>query len=190
MHPQLRAAFSGLPNDRLSPRRSFRTYSGGTVPDLPRISYSLRSVFTCLRSTQASFFDWILLCCPRFVKAAERLPDGGVRSRNTPCVPPRPRRERRRGSGRCGRRSRRQCSRAARPPVRSSLPRCRPSAHAPARSPREQRAEFVDLLRDVLVRERRFRQLGVPREKPLLKVVDAEEPADRRGDLRGLAPSR
>ena len=78
MHPQLRAAFSGLPNDRLSPRRSFRTYSGGTVPDLPRISYSLRSVFTCLRSTQASFFNWILLCCPRFVKAAERLPDGGV----------------------------------------------------------------------------------------------------------------
>ena len=36
------------------------------------------------------------------------------RSRNTPCVPPHPRRERRRGSGRCGRRSRRQCSRAAR----------------------------------------------------------------------------
>ena len=27
---------------------------------------------------------------------------------------------------------------------------------------REQRAEFVDLLRDVLVRERRFRQLGIP----------------------------
>ena len=55
---------------------------------------------------------------------------------------------------------------------------------------REQRAEFVDLLRDVLVRERRFRQLGVPREKPFPKVVDAEEPADRRGDLRGSEPMR